>query len=317
VNFVRTPEECFSGLPGYPFASHYLIVEGGLRMHYVDEGPAGGEPILLLHGQPTWSYLYRSVIPALAAQHYRVIAPDLIGYGRSDKPSLRSDYSVRAHIGWLGALLDELDLRAITGVVQDWGGPIGLGAFSAAPERLARLVATNTALHTADPSLAGVLEWACHTDGQGKVVVEPALLDYQRMTQELPDFRPSLFVQGATERDVEPEVLAGYDAPFPDETHCAGARQMPLLMGLTPSSECARRNRRSLAFLSTFGGPVLTAFSDSDPATSGWGTVIRQAAPGAHGQPHSVIAHAGHFVQEDAGPALAEAIADFVGRNPL
>jgi haloalkane dehalogenase len=317
VNFVRTPEERFLSLPGYDFAPHYVELQDGLRMHYVDAGPSDGEPILLLHGQPTWSYLYRTVIPVLTAHNYRSIAPDLIGFGRSDKPTRRSDYSVRAHTKWLVELIEQVDLTGITAVVQDWGGPFGLGALSSATQRFSRVVATNTALHTADTSLAGVLTWACHSTPEGTVVVEQALLDYQRMTQELEVLEPSLFVQGATVSEVEPSVLAAYDAPFPDETYCAGARQLPLLMGLTPNSDCARQNRRTFASLRTFGGPLLTAFSDGDPSTAGWERVLQRATPGASGQPHTVIAGAGHFLQEDRGPELAEVIANFMQSNPL
>jgi haloalkane dehalogenase len=239
VDFVRTPEGRFAELPGYPFAPHYITLDNGLRMHYVDEGPANAEPVLLLHGQ-----------------------------------------------------------------------------LAAAPQRLARVVATNTVLHTADAALAGALTWACHGTADGDVVVAPELLDYQRLTQELPSFEPSLFIQGATASEVEPSVLRAYDAPFPDETFCAGARQLPLLMGLTPGSECARRNRRTMEFLESFTGPFLTAFSDGDPSTEGWDRLLQRTVPGAAGQPHAVIAGAGHFVQEDRGLELAGIIARFVRENP-
>ena len=313
---MRTPDDRFADLAGYPFAPHYLTLHDGLRMHYIDEGRANGEPVLLLHGQPTWSYLYRSVVSVLASEGLRVIAPDLIGFGRSDKPIRRTDYSVRAHVAWLGELLTTLDLTALTAVAQDWGGPLGLGALAAAPQRLARVVATNTVLHTADAALAGALSWACHSTADGDVVVAAELLDYQRLTQELSSFEPSLFIEGATAGEVEPSVRRAYDAPFPDETFCAGARQLPLLMGLTPGSECARRNRRTMEFLERFTGPFLTAFSDGDPSTEGWDKLFQRTVPGAAGQPHAVIAGAGHFVQEDRGPELGRIIARFVRENP-
>ena len=311
MDSLRTPDERFVGLVDYPFQAHFLPVGDELVMHYVDEGPADGPPVLLLHGQPTWSYLYRHVIPVLRAAGLRAIAPDLIGFGKSAKPIRRTDYSVRAHVRWLGALVLGLDLRDVTLVVQDWGGPIGLAVLAQDPERFARVVAANTVLHTTDPALAGALSWACHQGVDGSMVIEPALLDYQRMTQELPDFRPSLFVQGATEREVEDEVLAGYDAPFPDEAFCAGARQLPLLMGLTPASECARVNRHTAKALGEFTKPFLTAFSDGDPSTQGWAEVLQDAVPGARGQPHQVVPGAGHFLQEDDGNALAQIIARF------
>ena len=236
-------------------------------MHYVDEGPAGAETVLLLHGQPTWCYLYRTVVARLAACGLRAVAPDLVGFGRSDKPVARTAHSVGRHVEWMAQFVDVLRLRHLTLVVQDWGGPIGLGLLGARPGLVRRVVAANTALHTADAGLAGRLAWACHANADGTVTVEQTLLDYQRLTQEVTPFRPSLFVQGATVSEVPDAVLAAYDAPFPDEASCAGPRQLPLLMGLTPGSECARLNRRTLEVLGRFEGPFLTAFSDGDPGT--------------------------------------------------
>jgi haloalkane dehalogenase len=317
MDVLRTPAECFDGLEDFPFEPHYATVGRGVQLHYVDVGPVTGQTVVLLHGQPTWSYLYRHVIPVLADQGFRIIAPDLIGFGRSDKPIRRTDYSVRAHIGWLHGLFTQLDLNAVTLVVQDWGGPIGLGVLRRDPTRFARVLATNTVLHTADHALRGALTWACHTDVDGRVGVEPSLLDYQRMTQELETFRPSLFVQGATVSDLPPAVLDAYDAPFPDETYCAGARQLPLLMGLSPGSGCARENQKTLAALASWTGPLLTAFSDSDPSTNGWQHVLQARMPGSAGQAHQTIAHAGHFVQEDRGAELGPVVARFMRDNPL
>jgi haloalkane dehalogenase len=316
VEFARTPDERFADLPGYPFEPNYVTVGSGLRMHYVDAGPRGGEPVLLLHGQPTWSYLYRTVIPVLANRGLRAIAPDLIGFGRSDKPLRRTDYTVRAHIDWVSDFLDATALTGVTLVVQDWGGPIGLGALARHPDLFARVVATNTVLHTAEASLAGALTWACHALPDGLMAIAPELIDYQRMTQELPELHPSLFVQGATEHEVPTPVLAAYDAPFPDEASCAGARQFPMLMGLTPNTECARLNRKTLVALGDFTRPFLTAFSDGDPATRGWDDVLKSAVPGAAGQRHALITGAGHFIQEDAGPELGRVVAEFVAATP-
>ncbi len=316
MDFVRTPDEHFETLAGYPFEPRYLSLSGGLRMHYVEMGPEHGEPILLLHGQPTWSYLYRSVIPVLSDHGFRVIAPDMVGFGRSDKPTQRTDYTVRAHTNWLLELIVALSLTRITVVVQDWGGPIGLGALVADSSRFARVVAANTAFHTADAALAGRLEWSCHLAADGTLAVKPTLLDYQRMTQEIAPFRPSLFVQGATVSDLTDEVCAGYDAPFPDETFCTGPRQLPLLMGLTPNSACARHNQRIMTYLESAPLPLLTCFSDGDPATRGWDDVLQSAAIGARGQSHRTIEGAGHFIQEDQGPLLAETIGAFVEANP-
>ena len=313
---MRTPEERFTDLPAFPFTPHYAQLPDGVRVHYVDEGPPEAETVLLVHGQPTWSFLYRMVIARLAARGLRAVAPDLVGFGRSDKPLVRTAHTVRAHVSWMTQFLDVTGLRALTLVVQDWGGPIGLGVLPERPGLVHRVVAANTALHTADAALAGWLVWPVHEDPGGTVTVAQALLDYQRLTQELTPFRPSLFVQGATASDVPDAVLAAYDAPFPDEAFCAGPRQLPLLMGLTPTSSCARVNRRTLDALAAFNGPFLTAFSDGDPGTEGWGAVLRGHVPGAAGRDHVTIAGAGHFLQEDRGTELADVVAHFVAATP-
>jgi len=316
VELVRTPDERFAGLPGFPYAPRHAELRDGVRMHYVDEGPPAAETVLLLHGQPTWGYLYRTVVDGLAAEGLRAVAPDLIGFGRSDKPLARSAHTIDAHVGWLTQFVDGLGVTRLTLVVQDWGGPLGLALLSERPGLVRRVVASNTALHTADASLAGRLTWACHATTDGTVTVEQALLDYQRLTQELAPLRPSLFVQGATASAVPDAVLAAYDAPFPNESFCAGPRQLPLLMGLTPSSACARLNRRTMDALARFDGPFLTAFSDGDPGTGGWAEVLRAHVPGASGLAHRTIAGAGHFVQEDAGTELAGAVAALVAETP-
>jgi haloalkane dehalogenase len=317
VELVRTPEECFAGLPGHPFTPRHATLPDGVRMHYVDEGPPDAAAVLLVHGQPTWSYLYRKVIDGLVAHGLRAVALDLVGFGRSDKPRARTAHTVRAHVGWISQFLDVTGLRALTMVVQDWGGPFGLGVLSERPGLVHRIVAANTALHTADAGLAGRLAWPVHQSAGGTVTVGETLLDYQRLTQEVTPFRPSLFVQGATASDVPDDVLAAYDAPFPDEAFCAGPRQLPLLMGLTPSSSCARLNRRTLEALASFAGPFLTAFSDGDPATGGWAEVLQAHVPGAAGRGHVTIAGAGHFLQEDRGALLADVVAEFVAATPV
>jgi haloalkane dehalogenase len=312
VELVRTPEEQFADLPGFSCEPRYADLPTGVRMHYVDEGPPEAETVLLLHGQPTWGYLYRTVLAGLVAHGLRAVVPDLIGFGRSDKPLARTAHTVEAHVDWITQFADTLGLTSLTLVVQDWGGPLGLALLTTRPGLVRRVVATNTALHTADPSLAGRLAWACHATAQGTVNVEPALLDYQRLTQELTPLRPSLFVQGATASVVPDDVLAAYDAPFPDETFCAGPRQLPVLMGLTPSSACARLNRHTMEALSRFEGPFLTAFSDGDLGTGGWAEVLQAHVPGAAGLAHVAIRGAGHFVQEDGGAELADAVAALV-----
>jgi haloalkane dehalogenase len=316
VDVVRTPDERFRDLPGFPFPPRYVTLPDGLRVHYVDEGPPGAEAVLLLHGQPTWSYLYRTVIERLVAQGLRAVAPDLVGFGRSDKPRARAVHTVPAHVEWMTRFADAVGLAEVTLLVQDWGGPIGLGVLAQRPHFARRVVAANTALHTADASLAGRLDWPVHDAGGGDVTVAQTLLDYQRLTQEVTPFCPSLFVQGATASEVPDPVLAAYDAPFPDEDSCAGPRQLPLLMGLTPLSACARQNRRTLDALRHYERPFLTAFSDQDPGTGGWAEVLQSEVPGARGRPHVTLAGAGHFVQEDRGVELADVVVQLIGATP-
>jgi haloalkane dehalogenase len=316
MELVRTPESRFEEVPGFPYEPRYADLTDGLRMHYVDEGPASAETVLLLHGQPTWSYLYRTMIERLTAQGLRAVAPDLIGFGRSDKPRQRTAHSVHGHVGWMAQFTDAVGLRHVTLFVQDWGGPIGLGVLGQRPGLVRRVVAANTALHTADAALAGRLAWAVHADDGRTMTIAQTLLDYQRLTQELTPLRPSLFVQGATTSQVPDDVLAAYDAPFPDETFCAGPRQLPLLMGLTPTSACARLNHRTFEVLAAFDGPFLTAFSDGDPGTEGWAGVLSERVPGARGRDHVTVAGAGHFLQEDRGAEVAEVVARFVQATP-
>lgn len=314
---LRTPDEAFAALPGFPYGAHHAELPDGLRMHYVDEGPRRADAVLLLHGQPTWSYLYRTVIERLVGLGLRAVAPDLVGFGRSDKPAERTAHSVGHHVVWMTQFVDTLELRNITLVVQDWGGPIGLGMLAARPGLVERVVAANTALHTAERTLEGRLEWAVYAVDTATVTVRQVLLDYQRMTQELMPFRPSLFVQGATTSVLPDDVLAAYDAPFPHESFCAGPRQLPLLMGLTPSSECARINRRTLDALARFDGPFVTAFSDGDPGTAGWAQVLQECVPSAQGCTHVTIEGAGHFLQEDRGVELADVVDRVVRESPV
>ena len=248
---LRTPDDRFEALPGYPFEAHYRDVRADgldpVRMHYLDEGPSDGPVALLLHGQPTWSYLYRTVVPELVATGVRVIAPDNIGYGRSDKPVTATDYTFARHIEWTRSLVTGLDLRDITLVAQDWGGPIGLSVLAAEPDRFARVVAANTILHTADPALAGRLTWALHGQGESQVVIEQALVDYLLYTQRAPELRASDFLGAATTTPLPPDVLAAYDAPYPSSAYTAGLRQMTALLPLTRNDVGARIGRRSCA----------------------------------------------------------------------
>jgi haloalkane dehalogenase len=316
MHVLRTPDERFVGLSGYPFEPNYRDVAATglppLRMHYVDAGPSDGPVVVLLHGQPTWSYLYRYVIARLAEAGMRVIAPDNIGFGRSDKPTDATDYTFARHIDWAHSLIVGLDLRAVTLVVQDWGGPIGLSVLAREPDRFARVVATNTILHTCDPGLAGRLTWAHHGVDQDRVLLQETLLDYVSFYQRSPDIVPSLFLD-AVAGPLSAPVLAGYNAPFPDRTYKAGLRQLTALVPLTRNDPGAKIGAATMAALREWHKPFLTAFSDGDPATRGWDVVFQEDVPGARGQNHTTIADAGHFVQEQQGERLANIVAEFVG----
>lgn len=315
MSVLRTPDERFADLPDYPFAPSYVDVETAglppLGMHYVDAGPVDAPVVLLLHGQPTWSFLYRHMIPALTAAGLRVIAPDAIGFGRSDKPTDPTDYTFIRHVDWMQGLVTSLGLSEVTLVVQDWGGPIGLNVLAREPARFARVVASNTILHTCDPDLAGRLTWAHHGVDDGRVLLQEALLDYVTYYQRTPEIRPSMFLQ-AVAGPLGDKVLAGYDAPFPDRTYTAGLRQMIALVPLTRNDPGAALGRTAMTTLGEWTRPFLTAYSDGDPATRGWETVFQQHVPGARGQQHTTIAGAGHFVQEQRGAELAHIVVNFV-----
>ncbi len=297
MNVLRTPDERFADLPGYPFAPHYVDI-GGLRMHYVDEGPRDGEPVLLLHGEPSWSYLYRKMIPILVDAGLRPVAPDLFGFGRSDKPASRDDYSYQFHVDSIWGLVEALGLRYITLVGQDWGGLIGLRVAAEHPERFSRIVAANTFLPTGD-----------QPPGE-------AFLRWQRFSQEVPELPVGRIVNGGCVSELPPEVMAAYDAPFPDERYKAGARAFPLLVPTRPDDPASEPNRRAWQVLERWEKPFLTAFSDSDPITRGGDAIFQQRVLGARGQPHTTITGAGHFLQEDKGEELARVIVEFIRATP-
>ncbi|OBG93116.1 alpha/beta hydrolase [Mycobacterium sp. E136] len=315
---LRTPDERFAALPDYPFKPSYVEVQtrgiDPLRMHYVDAGPVDAPVVVLLHGQPTWSYLYRHVIGALLDAGLRVIAPDNIGYGRSDKLTEPTDYTFKRHVDWVHSAITRVNLTDITLVVQDWGGPIGLSVLAREPDRFARVVASNTILHTCDPALAGRLEWPHHGVGDGQVIHQETLLDYVAFYQRSPDLVPSLFLD-AVAGPLSPDVLAAYDAPFPDRAYTAGLRQMTALIPLTRNDPGAAIGRETMAALGEWRRPFLTAYSDGDPPTQGWDKVFADHVPGAKGQPHTTIEGAGHFVQEQRGGELGRIVAEFVTRT--
>lgn len=296
MDVLRTPDDRFADLPGYPFAPHYVGVDG-VRIHYVDEGPRDAPAVLLLHGEPSWSYLYRKMIPVLVAAGLRAVAPDLVGFGRSDKPTRRADYTYQRHVDWTRGVLEHLNLRALTLVCQDWGGLIGLRLAAEHPERFARIVAANTFLPTGDVALG------------------PAFLAWQKFSQEIPEFQVGAIVNGACVTALAPEVVAAYDAPFPDERFKEGARQFPMLVPNAPDDPAAPANRKAWAALGRWKKPFLTAFSDSDPITGGADRLLQEAIPGARGQPHTTIVGGGHFLQEDRGEELARVVVDFVRRT--
>ncbi|GAB4192476.1 MAG: haloalkane dehalogenase [Roseiflexaceae bacterium] len=296
MQVLRTPDERFADLPEYPFAPHYADL-GGLRMHYVDEGPHEAAPVLLLHGEPTWSYLYRRMIGPLVASGHRVIAPDLIGFGRSDKPARQEDYSYQQHVEWLAGLLVALDLRRITLFCQDWGGLIGLRVLAEHSERFARAIAANTALP--DSGQRG----------------SRAVRTWQTFARFSPWFPIGRIVQAGCVTRLAPTVRTAYDAPFPDRRYKAGARAFPRLIPSSPDDPALPANRRAWEQLARWDKPFLTAFSDQDPITRGADRPMRERIPGARGQPHTTIQGAGHFLQEDRGPELAVLIDGFIKRN--
>jgi haloalkane dehalogenase len=304
----RTPDGRFAGLPGYNFAPRFVDVTGGalgaLRMHYVDEGPRDAPVVLMLHGNPTWSFLYRHMIGPVAAVGYRVIAPDMIGFGRSDKPSARASYSYDRFVEWMAQFVRALDLSSITLVCQDWGGPIGLRVLAEMPERFDAVFATNTLLPNCEPPPAGVSGWP----GDG---IE-AWIETCRTSDDLPT---SEVFAGATVRRPSDPILAAYDAPFPQAADKAGMLEITCGIPVDEGAEGLEANRCAWRVVEGWTKPFLTAFSDSDPATAAWADVFRRRIPGAAGQLHTIIRDAGHFVQEEQGPALAAVLIQFLRRN--
>jgi haloalkane dehalogenase len=301
MELLRTPEDRFADLPGFPHDPRYAEVPDGdggtLRMAYVDAGPADAPVVLLLHGEPSWSFLYRRVIDELVAAGLRAVAPDLVGFGRSDKPAARSDHTFARHVGWVRALaFDVLDLRDVTLVGQDWGGLIGLRLVAENEDRFARVVAANTGLPTGDFDMPEIW-WAFRT------AVETAdHLDIGRL------------VAAGCRIPLTDEARAAYDAPFPDESFKAGPRVMPTLVPTSPDDPAAEANRAAWEVLTRWAKPFLVAFSDGDPITGGMAPILEKLVPGAAGLDHPTLEGAGHFLQEDAGDRLGRVVADFVGR---
>ena len=295
---LRTPDAAFEGLKDYPFKPNYAEIadgEGGsLRLHYVDEGSADANPVLCMHGEPSWSYLYRHMIPVFVSAGHRVVAPDLIGFGKSDKPTQRSDYTYQAHVDWMTEWLVGLDLRNITLVCQDWGGLIGLRLVAAMPERFDRVVTANTALPTGDQPMGEAFE------------------SWRKFSQEVPEFPAGRIIYGGTTKKIDDDEVAAYDAPYPDESYKEGARQFPTLVPATPDDPASDANRAAWKVLRSFEKPWLTAFGSDDKIMAGVDKVFQKLVPGAAGQPHTILPDAGHFLQEDVGPELAQIVNDFI-----
>lgn len=287
TEILRTPDERFEAIADWPYEPRYVEVDG-LRMHAVDEGPADADPILLLHGEPSWSYLYRKMIAPLAAGGHRVVAIDLVGFGRSDKPAEQQAYTYQRHVDWVQGAIDALGLERITLFGQDWGGLIGLRLVAAAPDRYARVCASNTFLPTGDRDPG------------------PAFRAWREYSQMTPEFHIGGIIKGATARPLDEATIAAYDAPFPTEAHKAGARRFPMLVPAEPDDPAAAPNRAAWEVLQRYDRPFLTLFGDSDPVTKGADAVLQKLIPGCKGQPHATIANAAHFIQEDAGEELAE-----------
>ena len=305
MNVLRTPDERFSGLPGYDYDPRYAEVPTGdgtssLRVHYLDEGsPDAAETVVLMHGEPSWSFLYRRMVTPLADAGFRVVVPDLVGFGRSDKPAARSDYTYARHVEWMrAALFDRLGLSGVTILGQDWGGLVGLRLVAEHPDRFRRVVAANTGLPTGDVPLGD------------------AFMSWQRFSQETPELPVARIVGSGCTSKLAPDVLAAYDAPFPDESYKEGARQFPILVPTKPDDPAAAANRRAWEVLEKFEKPFLCAYSDADPITRGADQQFLERVPGTKGQSHTTITGGGHFLQEDCGPELAAVVIDFIRANP-
>ncbi|MEL6672543.1 MAG: haloalkane dehalogenase [Bacteroidota bacterium] len=290
MKILKTPADRFLNLPDYPFEPHFLPVDDGLEMHYIDEGPTDGEVVLMLHGEPSWSYLYRFMIPVFVDQGYRAIAPDLIGFGKSDKPTEQADYTYQRHRDWVWNFIEALSLKDITLVCQDWGGLLGLRLAGEYPDRFARISASNTFLPT------------------GQMPMPKSFKEWQQFAATAPAFDVGRILQRATVRELSEAEVAAYNAPFPDDSYQAGARVFPALVPTTEDQAGAPENREAWKTLQQWEKPFQTAFGDSDPITRGAEKIFQAMIPGCKGQSHERLPDGGHFVQEDQGKAWAEKV---------
>lgn len=297
-HILRTPESRFTDLPDFPWSPMWVTVSSGddfppVRMAFIDEGDPDGPPVLLLHGEPSWGFLYRHMIPIFIKAGFRTITPDLIGFGRSDKPKQLEDYTYERHSAWLRSLVETLNLRDISMVCQDWGGLLGLRLLAEMPDRFSAVVASNTFLPT------------------GEEKVPSAFLKWREFSQTVPEFPVGGVLDMGTVSELSEDVKRAYDAPFPDDSYKAGARIFPKLVPVAPDDPGAARNRRSWEVLSSLEVPFLVAFGDSDPITGGAAAILRESIAGALGKPHCTIEGAGHFIQEDKPKKLATVARDF------
>ena len=298
MRVLRTPDERFDRLEGFPFEARYAEISdpdlGPLRVHYVDEGPRSGAVILCLHGEPSWSYLYRKMIPVFTASGFRVIAPDLIGFGRSDKPAAREDYSYEKHVRWMRDWLDVVGVVNVCLLGQDWGGLIGLRLVAENPQRFSRFSLSNTGLPTGDQEFG---------EAFGK---------WRAFSQSDADFDTGQIVNLFGHGSLQPGEIEAYRAPFPDESYKQGARQFPMLVPTSPDNPATQDNRRAWQQLERWEKPVLLCFSDMDPITQGAEKPFLDRVPGAQGQPHKTL-HGHHFIQEEDGEAWASAVVNWIG----
>lgn len=315
---VRTSESRFDNLPDYPFQPNYVEVEG-YRIHYVDEGPKSGQTVLLMHGQPSWSYLYRHMIPLLTEAGFRVIAPDNVGFGKSDKPIDHSAHSYQMHVDVMAQFVDAIDLKQATLFAQDWGGLIGLRVVEQRPERFARIMISNTTL----PAARGIRGWLGYplfraaVWKQGKVQelnVEDESFSFATWVayaRTSDNFNFANLFQRATTRTLSDQELAGYAAPFPNEQTMAGVRMFPSLV----ASQLRENQQVMDEFYAKWEKPFITAFGDKDPIMAGLDEVWQSTVPGAQGQSHTLISGGAHFIQEDKPEELVSILIDFVSNN--